>query len=86
MWPAMVPVLAPVMLAIVCVVDRFDLTSTGWRVAAALARALASFTIYDPWGARSTRGHVGHHRFGERARPVHLPGASPPPLPRLASS
>ena len=33
--------------AVVCLVDRFDLTSTGWRIATALALAFMSFTIFD---------------------------------------
>lgn len=33
--------------AVVCLVDRFDLTSTGWRMATALALAFMSFTIFD---------------------------------------
>jgi hypothetical protein len=36
--------------AIVCLVDRFDLTSSGWRLAAALAMVLTGFTIYDLLG------------------------------------
>ena len=36
--------------AIVCLVDRFDLTSTRWRIATAAAMALTSFTIYDLLG------------------------------------
>ena len=36
--------------AVVCLVDRFDLTSTGWRVVTALAMAVTSFTIYDLLG------------------------------------
>jgi hypothetical protein len=36
--------------AIVCLVDRFYLISTGWRVVTALAMALTSFTIYDLLG------------------------------------
>jgi hypothetical protein len=33
--------------AIVCLVDRYDLTSTGWRIGTAVAMVLMSFTIYD---------------------------------------
>jgi hypothetical protein len=33
--------------AVVCLVDRFDLTSTGWRITTALALVFMSFTIFD---------------------------------------
>jgi hypothetical protein len=36
--------------AIVCLVDRFDVLSSGWRLTAALSMAFMSFTIYDLLG------------------------------------
>ena len=36
--------------AIVCLVDRYDLTSTGWRIGTVVAMVLMSFTIYDLLG------------------------------------
>jgi hypothetical protein len=36
--------------AIVCLVDRFDVTSAAWRAATAVAMVLMSFTIYDVLG------------------------------------
>jgi hypothetical protein len=36
--------------AIVCLVDRLDLTSAGWRAATVAAMVLMSFTIYDVLG------------------------------------